>query len=177
MTELFLRQNQRGHHADLDPISGDCGAWCRRTLFHRCGTTIRRGNGLRMVYLGWSMLKSIWWFPKIAVPPNGWFIMQNPIKMDDFGVPLFQETSICWNQWDFYDSLCLSMSAPIPPSSAGDSDAEAGNGFACAVSTPINSSRVTAVWTRTDQPGTCKALPAFHWHFWFLTLSPLLIFM
>ena len=29
------------------------------------------------------------WIPKIGVPQNGWFIMENPIKMDDLGVALF----------------------------------------------------------------------------------------
>ena len=61
---------------------------------HTCTAATRR-NPQELVYTGnprrnWM----IWGFPEMGVPQNGSVIMEHPVKVDDLGVPLFQETSI-----------------------------------------------------------------------------------
>ena len=41
-------------------------------------------------------------FPKIGVPQNGWFMMENPIKVDALGVPLYLETPISFGSFCFF---------------------------------------------------------------------------
>ena len=55
--------------------------------------TLILGPNLEKKYL--QQFAQNWVFPKIGIPQNGWFVMENPIKMDDLGgTPIFGNTQL-----------------------------------------------------------------------------------
>ena len=83
----------------LERITKDRSLFCNSTCEPWKSLGLRGGEhegffGLQAEKIG---LKHIWVFPNIGVPQNGWFTMENPIKMDDLAgtrVPLFLEIPI-----------------------------------------------------------------------------------
>ena len=85
------------------------GRWSTSECQQRCGGERTSPRSVNEVWKGaaWGVegrskrikgLSNGWWEMGVSihgVPPNGWFIMENPIKVDDVGVALFQETPKC----------------------------------------------------------------------------------
>ena len=91
ITITLLGQRHHTHGQPEDPIVQPAVPSCNRKGVATGSPTNQE------IYMGVN--------PKIGVPQNGWFIMENLIKMDDLGIPLFLETPIWFMSGGFSEGF------------------------------------------------------------------------
>ena len=163
LPSFFLRQNQWGRWGHGGPWWGH-GELDQETVVPDAGELSSIDAEPSDEAMVWTTWVEICWHTvdgRHPAPVDRWFI-------------------VCWNQ--LYDFLWLSMSTPItnclePRIGRRLQMLKPAMGSLVQYRLPLTHLEWQPFWTRTDQPGTLKALPAFHWHVWFLKLSHLFILM
>ena len=91
-TNLFFRHKHEpsSHKLWVNPDKSSCSdilivIHCAQVV--RCYLPGSTGEGYLMDFFHHSTPTSIWWFPQMGVPQNGWFLREIPLKWMIGGYP------------------------------------------------------------------------------------------
>ena len=86
--QILVFRRKKRHFSPLATLEG------KKNRGYLCSLGSLGQVGEKLCDFG-GIFRIIWVFPKIGTPKWMEFLMENPIKMDDLGVPPFSETPIC----------------------------------------------------------------------------------
>ena len=90
-------------------------SWCFPAALERWNIASKHTTGFKTLNLHLHHCWNLGVSRVMGVPQNGWFVMENPTKMDDLGAPPFMETTISKGQ----QGLCPVVSCAQKSSNTG----------------------------------------------------------